>query len=253
LPYQPNAICILNTAASTFSILMTNSGAASVHFAVYPNAFRTDGAWPYDVNTSSSDTAVFSTAASAGKYDFSCYGPNGFQRRFAGDLTSDFQKIEAVAVLNPVNRGVGIQLQNSSSAAVTFVLTNGYSVNGSNSYLLAAHSTNLVNAGSETNNGFYDMTVTASADAAFVRRFLGRVEAYTLPRVTSQSVAADGSFQVSFTGPAGQPYRLLATTNLLDAAGWVSLAASTFGTEPVVYTDSNASSRPMRFYRVSSP
>ena len=98
LPYQPNASCALNLATSAFTITMTNSGSASVHFGVYPNAYRNDGPWPFDVNTINSASASFSTAATAGKYDFSCYGPNGFQRRFAGNITNDFQKIEAFSI-----------------------------------------------------------------------------------------------------------------------------------------------------------
>ncbi|HXU79142.1 MAG TPA: phospholipase C, phosphocholine-specific, partial [Methylomirabilota bacterium] len=164
LPYQPNASCTLNTATTSFTVNMTNSGAASVHFAVYANAFRTDGPWPFDVNTAGSASASFSTSATAGNYDFSCYGPNGFQRRFAGNLTNDFQKIEARSILNPANAGIGIELENASSSAVTFVVTNGYALNSSLSYPVPAHTTNVVNVGSETNNGFYDVTVTASAD-----------------------------------------------------------------------------------------
>ncbi|EEF57643.1 phosphocholine-specific phospholipase C [Pedosphaera parvula] len=253
LPYQPDASCTLNSATSTFTITMTNTGAASVHFGVYANAFRTDGPWPFDVDTTGSANASFSTTATAGKYDFTCYGPNGFQRRFAGSISSDFQKIEAVSVLNPANAGIKIALANSSSTAVTFTVTNGYVVAGSANYIVPAHTTNLINVGSETNNGFYDITVKASADAAFVRRFLGRVEAYVTPMVSGGKLLTNGAFQFSFSGPLAQPFHVMATTNLSNPSSWVSVMSGTFGTDPVTYTETNPSAQSARFYHVVSP
>ena len=227
---------------------MTNWGAASVHFGVYPNAYRTDGPWQFDVNTTNSATMTFSTS---GLYDFSCYGPNGFQRRFAGSITADFQKIEAVSIFNPVNGGIKIELDNATASTVTFALTNGY-IAGSASYPVPAHTTNLVNVGSETNNSFYDVTVTASADSLFLRRFLGRVETYVPPTVSAGKVLADGAFQFSFSGPAGQPYHVLANTNLLDSASWTAILSGIFGPQPAIFIETNAS-RPARFYRLASP
>ncbi len=253
LPYQPNASCTLNTGASTFTINMTNTGAASVHFAIYPNAFRTDGAWQFDVPFTNSAGMSFSTATTAGNYDFSCYGPNGFQRRFAGNLTADAQKIEATSILNPANAGLKIALANPSASSVTFVVTNGYFLNSAVSYNLPAHTTNVVNVGSETNNGFYDVTVTASADAAFVRRFLGRVEAYTAPVVSGGSLQANGAFQFTFSGPLGQPYKVMATTNVANPAAWTPVLSGNFGDEPITYTESNVVGFPTRFYRLVSP
>lgn len=252
LPYQPNASCILNSAANTIAITMTNSGAASVHFGVYANAFSSVEPSQFDVDTTNSASISFSTAASAGKYDFTCYGPNGFQRRFAGNVATDFQKLEATAVLDPSIRGISIQLANPSSASVTFSVTNGYAANSSVNYSVPAHTTNLVTVGSETNNGFYDVTIKSTADSLFVRRFSGRVEAYTPPILSGGKITANGGFQISFSGPAGQPYRVLTTTNLSDPASWTAAQSGIFGTEPVVFTDATVAGL-ARFYRVVSP
>jgi hypothetical protein len=64
---------------------------------------------------------------------------------------------------------------------------------------------------------------------------------------------ADGTFQFTFSGPAGQPYRILATTNLQDTASWVAVLSGIFGAQPAVFIESNVSSRPARFYRLASP
>ena len=98
-----------------------------------------------------------------------------------------------------------------------------------------------------------DDTFTATADNSFLRRFLGRVETYVPPVVSGGKLLADGAFQFSFSGPAGQPYRVLATTNLPDAASWVAILSGIFGPQPVLFTETNVSSRPARFYRLSSP
>lgn len=253
LPYQPNAICTLDAATSTFTLTMTNSGAASVHFGVYANSFRTDEPLPFDVDTGESANASFSTAATAGKYDFICYGPNGFQRRFAGNINSDAGKIEAVSILNPLNGGIKIELANFSSAAMTFVVTNGYALNSSISYPVAAHTTNMVNVGSETNKGFYDVTVTASTDSLFVRRFLGRVETYVPPKLSGSKILSNGRFQFLFNGPAGQPYHVMATTNLASPVNWVPVLSGSFNTDEELFTETNLFGNATRFYRVVSP
>ncbi len=205
LPYQPNALPVLNLNASNISLVMNNSGAASVHFLVVPNAYRTDNPTPYDVLNNYSATNIFSTASTGGKYDLSCYGPNGFQRRFAGNLSADGNQIEAAGWLNPSTGGLEVTLANATASPVTFTVTNGYVANGQTNYTVPANTTNVVSAGSETNNGFYDLTVTASADNLFLRRFLGRVETNGVSStITSShnpsSYGQNVTFTTSFTG-----------------------------------------------------
>jgi phospholipase C-like protein len=207
---------------------------------------------PFDVDTTNSASTSFSTAATAGNYDFSCYGPNGFQRRFAGNMSADAQKMEAASVLNPVNGGIKLELSNSSSSPITFVVTNGYALT-SISYPVAAHTTSEVNVGSETNNGFYDVTVTAGVDSAFVRRFLGRVEIYVAPTLAGGPLLTNGALQFSFQGPLAQPYHVMATTNLSSPVNWVSVQSGNFGSDPAIYTETNLFGQAARFYRLVSP
>jgi Domain of unknown function (DUF756) len=232
---------------------MTNAGAASVHFGVYPNAFRGDGPWPFDVATTNSTSMTFDVSASGGKYDFSCYGPNGFQRRFAGNLGADYQKIEAVSLLNPSIAGIAIALTNASASTVSFTITNGYTLHGSTTYTVSAHSVNVVNVGSETHNGYYDVTVTSGADSSFVRRFLGRVEPVVPPVIASSRGLASGNFQFHFSGLAGQTYKVMTATNLSSSANWTELLSGSFDNNAITFTETNTAGQPMRFYRVISP
>jgi phospholipase C len=255
LPYQPNASCTLDSGSNNLIVVMTNSGAASVHFGVYPNTYRNDGPWPYDVKTGNSATAVFNLSASGGKYDFSCYGPDGFQRRFAGTLNADYQKIEASSTLSPAAGGIQIALANASASPVTFTATNGYVANGLTTYAVSAHATNVINVGSETNNGLYDVTVTASADSGFVRRFLGRVQKteQATPFIVGSALLSGNHFEFIFSGTPNQPYRILAGTDLSQPNSWSVVGTGNFGAAPSVYAEPGSQGQSMRFYRVVSP
>jgi len=244
LPYQPNAFCTLDSAANTFSVTMTNAGEASVHFGIFPNKYRSDGAWPFDVTNTQTAGATFSLAASAGNYDFSCYGPNGFQRRFAGNLSADFQKIEATSVVNSVIGGIKILLANTTASAVTFTVTNGYVAGGLVNLSVPANSTNVVKVNSETNGGFYDVTVTASADVMFLRRFLGRVESSSIssslassknPSVFSDSVIFTANVSGYSTPTGSVQFR----TNGIAAGTPIPL---TNGTALITFSSLNAGS-----------
>ena len=72
------------------------------------------------------------------------------------------------------------------------------------------------------------------------------------PVILSQTVIG-GNFQVSFSGPDGQSYRVLATTDLsLPPASWTVLTNGTFA-GPATFIDTPTAHNPARFYRVGSP
>jgi phospholipase C len=178
LPYQLNANSSLAPDGS-FNIAMTNAGIAAGHLAVYANAFRTDGPWQYDVPSLGATNDIFNViAVGSGRYDLTCYGPNGFQRRFAGNATNACNQVEATSVLDPIVGAIVLTLRNSTPAPVTFVTT-------ANAYLASGPWTNTVAAGGfatnsffvvTNSNGWYDLSVSAGCDSAFMRRLAGRIE-----------------------------------------------------------------------------
>ena len=205
LPYQPNATPMLNAGANTFSINLTNSGAAAMHFTIYANAYSAIAPLPYDVNSSNAASSSFSTSGTGGNYDFSCYSANGFLRRFAGNMTADAGKIESVSYLNPTADGVKITLANPGTTSVTFSVTNGWFANSLATYTVPAGSTNVVFLDASTNNGWYDLKVTASSDSLFVRRFAGHLETNVPPDGLSSSENPSGfkdmvTFTANFAG-----------------------------------------------------
>lgn len=75
------------------------------------------------------------------------------------------------------------------------------------------------------------------------------------PVIISQGIRADGSFQLTFSGPANQTYRALASSDLTQPmTSWTALTNGSFGSGAEVFADALAPSRRLaRFYRIVSP
>jgi autotransporter-associated beta strand protein len=73
------------------------------------------------------------------------------------------------------------------------------------------------------------------------------------PMVSSFSWNGTHAFSLAFSGPPGQGYKILASTNVaLPLTGWQVLTSSIFGTGTVNFTDMTATNA-QRFYRIASP
>jgi phospholipase C len=256
LPYEPNAWPVVNAGAGSVSIVMTNSGTASFHFLVVPNAYVTNNPTPYDVVENGSATRIYTTTNTGGKYDLSCYGPDGFERRFVGNVTSNGGQIEVLSSLNPATGAIQLALANATTSPVNFTVVDGYALT-TNTVAVPAASTNFVSYSSPTNYFSYDLTATANTDPSFLRRFLGRVEksaTLVAPVLSAIANSGHGTFQIQFSGPQGQSYHLLTSTNLtLPSAQWQTATSGVFVISPQTFTDTNAANQAARFYRVVSP
>jgi phospholipase C len=176
LPYQANATSRGDCASGTFWINMTNAGTESAHYAIYPNQYRTDGPWEYDVAAGSNFEDYFHVVAyGGGYYDLSCYGPNGFLRRFAGNYNAACGQIEAVSALDPANGALTLTFSNNTSSAVTFtVKANAYRTDGPWTYTVPAGGS--TSGTWQAASGWYDLSVSASNDKVFLRRLAGHIE-----------------------------------------------------------------------------
>ena len=73
------------------------------------------------------------------------------------------------------------------------------------------------------------------------------------PPIILGETFAGKQFQVSFSGPDGQPYSVLATTNLLlPLSSWAVLTNGTFA-GPASFIDTATASNRARFYKIRSP
>jgi autotransporter-associated beta strand protein len=113
----------------------------------------------------------------------------------------------------------------------------------------------------------FDATAFAIDTSAFSNAFYGAfsvavqgnnvVVNYTAaappPVIVSSGPLSGTSFPLTFSGPSGQSYQVLTSTNVaLPVAGWTVLTGGTFGTIPVTYTDTSATNA-NQFYRIQSP
>ena len=74
------------------------------------------------------------------------------------------------------------------------------------------------------------------------------------PQITSLSVGAGSSFNLSGTGPAAQPYRILAATNIaLPLSNWTVATTGSFLAGLFNFTDAPISNQVQKFYRVVTP
>ena len=74
------------------------------------------------------------------------------------------------------------------------------------------------------------------------------------PQITGASVQPGGNFQLTFTGNAGQPYTVRASTNLsLPVINWIAIATGTFSTNAATFQDANATNVPQRYYLIAIP
>jgi len=199
LPYQPNTVSFSDPVNRNFDITLTNSGTVSVHFTIYPNAYRSDGPWPYDIAASNSITVPFNVLATGGSYDFSCYGPNDFLRRYSGNFNAQGNQIEVTALLNPSSDNVELVMTNGTASAITFTVADNYATN-SHVFSVSPASMRAVEFLSSTNNGWYDLTATLNGSTNFLRRFAGHIETNSSPSALVSSKNASGyKDNVTFT------------------------------------------------------
>lgn len=182
LPYQPNLVCRVDRAAGRLWVTISNTGTESVHHSIHANNYRSDGPWQYDVAPQSSFKGYFSAQTyGGGFYDLSCYGPNGFLRRFAGNINGAGANVEVSASYDLSKEGAArllLTMTNRSDASVVFTVTsNGYRSDGPWAYTVPAGGSfsDYWNVQLYT-RCWYDFTATVSSDALFSRRFCGHVE-----------------------------------------------------------------------------
>jgi hypothetical protein len=71
--------------------------------------------------------------------------------------------------------------------------------------------------------------------------------------ITNPVALPSGNFQFTILSTANRTNIVQATTNTSDSAGWSPIAAVVPPTNQFLFTDSNANTLPLRFYRVVQP
>jgi phospholipase C len=197
LPYQPNGYVKSITTGSknaiTLTVYMGNEGqyaTSATALALYVNADTTGGPYQFTVPaySSSSGNGTASQAISigkgdgSGKYDLTLVGPNRFLRRFTGNASTTSIDTDVTVTYGPSpatgDMAIFFTLNNTSSSSVTFTITsNQYFTGGPWTYPVAAKgSAQEYFEAQADQSGWYDFTITVSADSTWSRRFTGHLE-----------------------------------------------------------------------------
>ena len=104
-----------------------------------------------------------------------------------------------------------------------------------------------------TQSGNYTVAVTNGVGGTSALGTL-TVNALVAPTVGGSLTLGGGGFQLTFSGPAGETYKVIASTNLTTPrASWSVLATGLFGAGPVTFTDSTATNQSQQFYLITAP
>jgi phospholipase C len=166
-----------------------NSGRTAVAFQAYaavaPTSVRD---YTVDVGTQLSDSWTLATGVASGAtYDLTVTAPNGFLRRFTGSSAGAGQEVTA---RYEGRRGdIHLSFENSGRTACTFTIMDNSYGESPQSFEVAPGCTLRRDLSLEASHSWYDLTVTCSTDAAFMRRFAGHVET-GLPSVSDPTLSA---------------------------------------------------------------
>jgi len=186
LPYQPDMSYFTDCSSNRLVVTMTNAGTASVHFMIFPNGYRTDGPWQYDALPGSSvSDSYIQPHSSFGLYDFTCYGPNGFQRRLAGNIHIDCGQYEIASQIDPVGDAITLTFQNASGLPVSYTVVDNLNSGNTQTFNLSPNSSSNSVFLVQSNNSWYDLTVTTSGDTNYLRHLAGHIEtgAYSFTQI----------------------------------------------------------------------
>jgi phospholipase C len=159
----------VDAAAGKLTLAFASGPKAGAAFHV-TSGNRADGPWMYTTEAGKTLSDTWNSAYSAGSYDLTVHGPNGFVRVFKGNSTTGCE-----VTARHAGDDIELTFTNKGSGTARLKVTDGYG---------GPPSTVTVRPGARVcrtvelaaGRRWYDLTVTAEADKAFLRRFAGHVE-----------------------------------------------------------------------------
>jgi phospholipase C len=175
LPYQPDAWCRLES-PDALSVTLTNVGAASAHFAVYPyRELAADQPTQHDVEHL---PATQRFLLDGNHYEVAVHGPNRFLRLCAGEAVGAAAQLHVFSRIDARERLIRIVLDNAGDTDLACVVSadiEGPSPREQRLEVPAGSTRNLA-WWTAPRDGWYDLTITAEQDTSFVRRLVGHIE-----------------------------------------------------------------------------
>ncbi|MFF4884658.1 phosphocholine-specific phospholipase C [Streptomyces nigra] len=170
LKYAPSVDGRVDAAAGTFRLAFASGVKAGAAFHV-TSGNRADGPWMYTTEAGKDIADTWNSAYSNGSYDLTVHGPAGFVRAFRGANTVAGPEVTAR------HRGDDIELRftNAGRSSVRLRIADGYGGRPATVTVRPGVTVRRV-FGLAASRRWYDLTVTADGDRAFLRRFAGHVE-----------------------------------------------------------------------------
>ncbi|MBR7827738.1 phospholipase C, phosphocholine-specific [Actinospica sp. MGRD01-02] len=170
LPY--NLAADAKVTAGQVELDFANLGSVGAVFHVVSSV---DQSGPWDYTVSAGKKLAGTWAASAG-YAFEVHGPNGFLREANGSAASAGLDVTA-RHLGGGQGEVLLSFVNHGETSVEVTLADAYgNAGGHGSFRVRAGGAAEQTVRTNRANGWYDVSVTASTDSGYLRRFAGHVE-----------------------------------------------------------------------------
>jgi phospholipase C len=164
-----------NTTAGSFALTFGGGANAGAQFLVTASN-RTDGPWSYTTEAGRTISGSWNTKSSKGVTDLTVHGPNGFVRRFRNPGKTAGP--EVTARHNAATGNLDLTFTNAGTATATLTVTNAYT--GSPLTVTVAKGATVTRTLDLSGcRNWYDVAVTQSGQADFVRRLAGHVETGT--------------------------------------------------------------------------
>jgi phospholipase C len=182
LPYDLRADGVISR--GTLTVTFASRGAAGAVFYVTSDAAPAT----FTVGAGASLTGSWPAPGGAG---VRVHGPNGFYRQFTGDGP-------AVTAL-PAGPDLHLKMANTASAAVTLTVADAYA-GPLGPLTIPARATAALTIPAGLSGGWYDVSVTAASEPAYLRRLAGHVE-------TGRASTSDPALGRPSETPPGRPPR----------------------------------------------
>ncbi|MEU0885032.1 phosphocholine-specific phospholipase C [Lentzea sp. NPDC005914] len=165
LPYVP----FVDSAVNGGKITLTFAAGAKAGAQFYiTSQNRADGPWTYTTAAGKQLSDTWNTVYSAGAYDLTVHGPNGFLRGFRGSAAA------AEVTARHEIRNLVLRFTNAATSTRHLKVTNAYG--GSFTVTVQPGRTVTRTVDLTASKRWYDVTVVSTEDSGYRRRFAGHVE-----------------------------------------------------------------------------
>jgi phospholipase C len=173
VPYEPNSYAVVDSNGSV-EIFFQSASQATVVFQVRSGNTQT-APRTYTVGGGKTVSDTWTTSATAGAYDLSVYGPNGFLRSYKGSASGGGKaNFEVKSTFDPALNLVLLTFRNLGETC---------KLNVEDTYSGKSYSAHFVHGQTVTQPwlptetfGWYDFIVTVDIDSSFEQRLSGHIE-----------------------------------------------------------------------------